>query len=84
MARKHVQPGFFDLDERYAALSEAGDPLERLGAVIDFEPFRYRLEKALRRSDGSKGGRPAYDPVMMFKVLVLQALYEQHSNAAAR
>ena len=56
MARKHVQPGFFDLDERYAALSEAGDPLERLGAVIDFEPFRYRLEKALRRSDGSKGG----------------------------
>ena len=31
------QPGFFDLDERYAALSEAGDPLERLGAVIDFE-----------------------------------------------
>ena len=75
MARKHVQPGFFDLDERYAALSEAGDPLEQLGAVIDFEPFRYRLEKALKRSDGSKGGRPAYDPVMMFKVLVLQALY---------
>jgi transposase len=75
MVRKHVQPGFFDLDERYAALSEAGDPLERLGAVIDFEPFRYRLDKALKRSDGSKGGRPAYDPVMMFKVLVLQALY---------
>ena len=49
--------------------------LERLGAVIDFEPFRYRLDKALKRSDGSKGGRPAYDPVMMFKVLVLQALY---------
>jgi len=75
MARKHVQPGFFDLDDRYAALSEIGDPLERLAAVIDFEPFRYRLEKALKRSDGSKGGRPAYDCVMMFKILVLQALY---------
>jgi transposase, IS5 family len=24
------QPGFFDRDERYAALSAAGDPLERL------------------------------------------------------
>jgi transposase, IS5 family len=30
------QPGFFDLDERYAALSGAGDPLERLTAVVDF------------------------------------------------
>jgi transposase, IS5 family len=27
------QPGFFDLDERYAALSAAGDPLERLAMV---------------------------------------------------
>lgn len=75
MARKHVEPGFFDIDDRYAALSKAGDPLERLAGVIDFEPFRYRLEKALKRSDGSKGGRPPYDPVLMFKVLVLQALY---------
>src|SRR5437762_9358912 len=75
MARKHVQPGFFDLEDRYAVLSEIGDPLERLTGVIDFEPFRYGLEKALKRSDGSKGGRPAYDCVMMFKILVLQALY---------
>src|SRR5438270_10834129 len=75
IARKHIQPGFFDLDDRYAALSKAGDRLERLAMVIDFEPFRYRLEKTLKRSDGSKGGRPAYDCVLMFKILVLQALY---------
>lgn len=75
MVRKHVQPGFFDLERRYERLSEAGDPLARLAAVIDFEPFRYRLEKALKRSDGAKGGRPPHDPVMMFKALVLQALY---------
>jgi len=69
------QPGFFDIDERYAALSEAGDPLERLVKVVDFEVFRSRLLVALRRSDRSKGGRPPYDPVLMFKILVLQALY---------
>jgi transposase, IS5 family len=69
------QPGFFDVDERYAKLSEAGDPLERLSAVVDFEVFRSRLLMALRRSDRRKGGRPPYDPVLMFKVLVLQALY---------
>ena len=70
-----AQPGFFDLDHRYEALSASGDPLERLGALVDFEIFRKRLAKALRRSDRSKGGRPPYDPVLMFKVLVLQALY---------
>ena len=69
------QPGLFDLDERYAALSRTGDPLERLAAVVDFEVFRADLDTALARSDGSKGGRPPMDAVMMFKVLVLQALY---------
>jgi transposase, IS5 family len=69
------QPGFFDLDERYAALSAAGDPLEGLAMVVDFELFRPELEAALERSDRSKGGRPPYDAVLMFKVLVLQTLY---------
>ena len=69
------QPGFFDSDERLKALSAAGDPLERLAAVVDFEVFRDDLAAALARSDRSKGGRPPYDPVLMFKVLVLQTLY---------
>jgi transposase, IS5 family len=29
------------------------------------------------RSVRGKGGRPPFDPVMMFKILVLQALYTQ-------
>jgi hypothetical protein len=64
------QPGFFDGDERLKVLSAAGDPLERLSRVVDFEVFRGKLEAALSRSDRSKGGRPPYDPVTMFKVLV--------------
>ena len=69
------QPGFFDGEERLKALSAAGDPLERLAQVIDFEVFRRDLEPALSRSDRGKGGRPPYDAVLMFKVLVLQILY---------
>ncbi len=69
------QLGFFDLQDRYAQLSKFGDPLEKLSQTVDFEPFRYRLLKALRRSDSGKGGRPPYDPVLMFKVLILQSLY---------
>lgn len=69
------QAGFWDLDERYVRLSEAGDPLEKLNAVVPWEVFRKPLAKALKRSDGAKGGRPPYDPVMMFRIMVLQALY---------
>jgi transposase, IS5 family len=48
------QPGFFDSDERLKALSAAGDPLERLAKVVDFEVFRDDLEAVLSRSDRSK------------------------------
>ena len=65
--------GFFDLDERLKALSAKGDALERLGSIIDFELFRPDLSRAVLRSDGSKGGRPPFDLVFMFKVLVIQA-----------
>lgn len=76
------QAGFFDLSDRYAALSAAGDPLERLAGVVDFEVFRGPLVAALRRSVRGKGGRPPFDPVLMFKVLVLQALYSLSDEAA--
>ena len=67
-----AQPGFFDLEDRLARLSAKGDELERLRAVVDFELFRPELERAVPRSDRSKGGRPPFDHVLMFKVLILQ------------
>jgi len=76
------QLGFFDLSDRYEQLSKFGDPLERLAGPVNFEAFRYRLDKALKRSDGAKGGRPPYDPVLMFKVLILQALYNLSDEQA--
>ena len=76
------QPGFFDLDERYRTLAESGDPLIKLAELIEFEVFRGPLVGALARSDGSKGGRPPYDPVLMFKILVLQTLYTLSDDAA--
>jgi transposase, IS5 family len=69
------QAGFWDIDERYVRLSEAGDPLEKLNALVPWDVFRKPLTKALKRSDGASGGRPPYGPVMMFRIMVLQALY---------
>ena len=69
------QPGFFDVQNRYEALSRAGDPLEGLRTMIPWESFRKHLKKTLQRKDNGLGGRPPFDDVLMFRVLVLQALY---------
>jgi len=69
------QSGFFDVDARLRELSAKGDDLERIAALVDFERFRPELEIAVSRSDGAKGGRPAFDRVLMFKVLLLQAMH---------
>jgi transposase, IS5 family len=68
------QPGFFDVDERLRRLSGLGDHLEAFTAAVDFELFRADLVAALAYSGGSQGGRPPFDPVMMFKILVIQAM----------
>jgi len=67
------QPGFFDYDERLKRLSCLGDQLEAFDGAVDFEIFRADLTAALAYSDGAQGGRPPFDPVMMFKILVIQA-----------
>jgi len=68
-------PGFFDYENRLKELSAKGDDLERVKGLVDFEAFRPALEAAIPRADRSRGGRPAFDHVLMFKVLVLQAMY---------
>jgi hypothetical protein len=75
MGRMVDQPGFFDLSDRLRELSAKGDDLERIAALVDFGMFRPELERAVPRSDGSKGGRPAFDHVLMFKILLLQAMH---------
>src|SRR2546430_8271059 len=66
------QAGFFDVDDRLKRLSDLGDQLEAFEAAVEFEAFRRELNAALTYSDGTQGGRPPFDPVMMFKILVIQ------------
>lgn len=68
------QAGFLDADERLRALSRRVIRWSAK-AVVDFELFRPELEMALHRADRSRGGRPPYDAVLMFRILVLQTLY---------
>jgi IS5 family transposase len=69
------QPGFWDIEHRLRELSEHGDPLEKLAATVDFEIFRVDLVAALKARDPAKGGRPGFDPILKFRMLVLQAMH---------
>lgn len=67
------QIGLFDVNDRLQRLTDLGDQLLAYCEAIDFEVFRADLEAVLDYSDRAKGGRPPYDPIMMFKILVIQA-----------
>jgi IS5 family transposase len=69
------QRGFFDEQDRLEKLSKQGDPLEKLNAMVDWEMFRPKLKRFFKKEPKGPGGRPPYDYVVMFKVLILQRLY---------
>ena len=69
-----MQMSLFAEEAQLDRLSKLGDSLEKL-KIIDFEAFRPLLEKAFQKERKSKVGRPAFDLVMMFKILILQCLF---------
>lgn len=52
-----------------------GDPLVKLKAEIDFEDFRADLKRVHEKERKSNAGAKPFDGVLMFKVLILQHLY---------
>ena len=62
-------------------LSEMGDPLLKINEIIDWEIFRPILMR-VRKDDYSKGGRPPYDVVLMFKIVMLMSWYNLSYNSA--
>lgn len=69
------QVGFWDVEHRLRELSKHGDPLEKLAATVDFEMFRAELGAALGPRDPARGGRPGFDVLLKFRMLVLQAMH---------
>jgi IS5 family transposase len=73
---KNKSRGLFDEQFRLDKLSVQSDPLVKLRGHIDFEIFRKPLADYFEKGkDRSQGGRPSFDYVMMFKILILQRYY---------
>ena len=67
--------GLSDFLDHLDHLLRTGYPLEALDRHVDFEVFRPFLIEALAYADGRKGGRPPYDAVTMFEILVLALMH---------
>lgn len=72
------QFGFFDAERRLAAITAKGDPLDMIARVVPFESFRAEIEAAVLTPGNEKkspAGRKPIDVMVMFRMLVLQTLY---------
>ena len=75
------QRTFFGENEKLRKLSKMGDPLEQLNRYIDWRIFEATLTEILYKENGNLGGRPAYDYVLMFKIAILQQIYNLSDDA---
>jgi transposase, IS5 family len=72
------QLGFFDAEKRLSALSKKGDPLEAIAGLVPWESFRADIEAVVLTPEEAKkstAGRKPLDAIVMFRMLVLQSLY---------
>lgn len=76
-----MQTGLFDWQFRFEKLEKNGDPLRQLNDVINWESFRSALSVVHEKERKSNAGAKPYDVVMMFKILVIQSLYNLSDDA---
>jgi IS5 family transposase len=76
------QINLFGAEAQLEKLAKMGDQLIRINNLINWEMFRKALEMAVRKADYSKGGRPPFDVILMFKITMLQQWYGLSDEAA--
>lgn len=67
-----------DLERNQKKAEKIGSPLERLATRIPWESFRPVVEVAInsqKEPAKAPGGRPSFDVVLMFKITILQRIY---------
>jgi len=75
MSKTKGQYSFFDLEIHLEKIYQINDFLPKLNALIDWEIFREALNIVREKERKSNAGRPAFDVLLMFKVLVLKSMY---------
>jgi IS5 family transposase len=76
-----IQPGFFDFEDRLCKIDKQGEPLAKIDEAVDWEIFRPTLEKARDKNRQSSAGAKGYDVILLFKILIVQSLYNLSDDA---
>ncbi len=69
------QRGFWDEQNRVAKLQQKMPVLRWLSEAIPWETFRPLLEEGYTHERKSNAGRKRIDPLILFKMLILQQLF---------
>lgn len=69
------QHGLFDVQQRHEKIKHYATMLNQLNAIVNWEEFRPTLEIIRNKKRKSNAGRKPFDVVLMFRILVLQSLY---------
>jgi len=80
-----MTPNLFSFQFHLRKIDQNGDPLVKINQFVNWELFRADLEAARQQARTherkSKAGRPPFDVVLLFKMLVLQSLYNLSDDA---
>jgi IS5 family transposase len=79
MSKRKVQYGFFDYEKQLDKIYQINDFLPKLNSLVNWEIFRPILKKVREKEPGKENpnnvGRPPFCVVLMFKILVLEKMY---------
>ncbi len=78
------QRGFWDEEKRIHRLQQKKPTLATLSETIPWEAFRPLLEQGYSPERKSNAGRKRIDPLILFKMLVLQQLFNLSVGVAFR
>lgn len=70
-----MQISIFDENNRLKKLEKMGDVLSKMDKVINWEIFRPILDRAIPREKNPLGGRPPYDNLLIYKIIVIKRLF---------
>ena len=72
---KRPSRSLLDEQNKHQKLEKINDVLPRLSHMVEWEALRGHLDAAFPVGDPKKSGRPLYDRVMMFRIIVLLEHY---------
>jgi IS5 family transposase len=75
MTKSKGQYSFFAIESQLEKMYQINDFLPKLNTLVDWEIFRDTLNKVREKERLSNAGRPPFDVLLMFKILVLKSMY---------